>query len=156
MERKRFDTQPCPIARAVDLFGDWWIPLILREALYGATQFNEFQSRLGISRNILNQRLQRLLSEGILQRSGAKYELTSKGKGALQILAAMTAWSNQWVFAEDERPIELFDCRTGETLDPVMVDRRTGQPLDLAAVAMRPGPGFPASEEVRAWRFPAG
>ena len=95
MERTRFDDYPCPIARAANIFGDWWVPLLMREAMYGVETFNEFQDNLGISKNILNRRLSRLVDEGIFQKdlyqkpSRYRYILTEKGKEALSILAAM-------------------------------------------------------------------
>lgn len=163
MERKRFDQQPCPIARAADLFGDWWVPLILREALYGVDQFNEFAERLDISKNILQQRLQRLVEAGIFERQlycerpqRFRYRLTERGRSALQLLAAMAAWSNRWVFEEGQHPIELVDRRTGQVVEPVVTDARSGQPLQAEHLEMRPGPGFPSSPEIRAWRFGEG
>ena len=97
MERTRFDDYPCPIARAANIFGDWWVPLLMREAMYGVETFNEFQDNLGISKNILNRRLSRLVDEGIFQKdlyqkpSRYRYILTEKGKEALSILAANVA-----------------------------------------------------------------
>lgn len=153
MERKRFDKQPCPVARAVDLFGDWWIPMILREALYGVTQFNDFQRNLDISKNILHQRLQRMLVEGLMEKTGVHYRLTQKGSEAVNILAAMAAWSNRWVFDESSRPIHLVDRKNGGVLEPRVIDSKSGRPLETFDVAMQPGPGFPPDPDIRNWRF---
>ena len=62
------DREQCSIARTVELLGDWWTPLVLREAFYGVRRFAEFQESLGIARNILTQRLRRLEHEGLLER----------------------------------------------------------------------------------------
>lgn len=159
MERKRFDDQPCPIAQAANIFGDWWVPLLLREAMYGVETFSGFQENLGISRNILNQRLLRLIEAGIFEKvpspraDRARYLLTEKGRAALPILAALSAWSNDWVFDQRNYPIELRHKDTLEPVEPVVIDRRTGRPIDVEELVMSPGPGFPPSEEVRRWRF---
>jgi DNA-binding HxlR family transcriptional regulator len=158
VERKRFDQQPCPIARSVDLLGDWWIPLILREAMYGAEHFSVFQERLDISKNILTQRLERMLAEGLLERRlyqekppRSSYHLTDKGRSALKILAAMVSWADRWVFAAGEHPIELWDKGQGRRVIPTVVDSQTGQELKMEDLEIRPGPGFP--QEALAFRF---
>ena len=68
MRRTRFDDWPCPIARATDLIGDWWTPLIMREAFSGRRRFDEFQSALDAPRAVLTARLKRLCAEGMLER----------------------------------------------------------------------------------------
>ena len=159
MERKRFTKQPCPIAQATDIFGDWWVPMILRETLYGAETFSDFQSKLGISRNILNQRLKLLVSNGVFEKvlyqkpSRYRYKLTSKGKAALSIVAAMVQWSNDWVFQEGEEPISVVDRETQLPIRPAMIDLTTGKALKVDQMELRPGPGFPSCQEVRDWRF---
>lgn len=159
MERTRFDDYPCPIARAANIFGDWWVPLLLREAMYGVETFNEFQENLGISKNILNRRLSRLVDEGIFQKdlyqkpARYRYFLTEKGKEALSILAVMAAWSDSWVFNDQNYPIEIRDGKTGRRVRPKVVDGETGEPLEIESLILAPGPGFPDSNEARNWRF---
>ena len=68
MRRTSFRNWPCSLARAVDLLGDWWTPLVLREAFFGSRRFEEFQGALGIARNVLAERLKRLVDEGLLER----------------------------------------------------------------------------------------
>ncbi len=159
MERKRFEDQPCPVAQAVDVFGDWWVPMLLREAMYGVETFSEFQENLGISKNILNQRLKRLVELGVFEKVPYhnslrhRYLLTEKGWDSLSILAAMMAWSDRWVFHQGDYPIELRDRQTGRRVRPVLIDGETGAPLQLERLAMAPGPGFPGTEEIRRWRF---
>ena len=87
MSRKRFDAMPCSIARALDLVGDWWTLLIIREAFLGVRRFADFRDHLGIARNILSDRLQKLVDEGILSKQpkadaerGFEYRLTEKGR----------------------------------------------------------------------------
>src|SRR5437773_7836374 len=97
---KRTDTSgwPCTVARSVDVLGDHWNLLLIRQACLGMRRFDDFQSALGIGRNILTQRLTRLVDEGVLtrveyQQNPLRYEyrLTDKGRDAYPILAAIAA-----------------------------------------------------------------
>lgn len=151
MRRTRFDDWPCSIARTTDLLGDWWTPMVLREAFYGARRFDEFAERLGIGRNVLTARLKRLVEAGILrthryQERPARYEyrLTDKGRELFGVLAAMIRWGDDWLVTNDGPPVELVDRRTGKVIRPAVVDEATGEPLDPRNVVARPGPGFPA------------
>src|SRR4029450_13979353 len=87
MGRKRFDGMNCGIAQALEQFGDWWTLLIVRDAFFGARRFGDFETSLGIAKNILSDRLQRLVEHGIFSKtdvgeSGARFEyrLTEKGE----------------------------------------------------------------------------
>jgi DNA-binding HxlR family transcriptional regulator len=66
LRRTRFDHAPCPIARTTDLIGDWWTPILLRNALFGQKRFDEFQRSLGVPRASLARRLARLVDDGLL------------------------------------------------------------------------------------------
>src|SRR5262245_9959356 len=110
VRRTRFDDVACPIARATDLIGDWWTPLVMREAFYGRRRFDEFQTALEIPRAVLTARLKRLCDEGMLQRveyqqSPARYEyrLTDKGRAFWDVLAAMFRWGSDWMWPEGEQ-----------------------------------------------------
>ena len=150
MRRTRFDTWPCSIARTVDLVGDWWTPLVMREAFYGARRFEEFQQRLGLSRNVLTQRLDRLVDEDMLKRVPYQkhpvrheYRLTDKGLDFFTVLAAMIRWGDRWLSDPSGPPIELRDRETGLPIDLAVVDARTGRPIDIRQIVARPGPGLP-------------
>ena len=100
MKRTEFASWPCSIARSVDLMGDWWTPLVLREAFLGVRRFDDMQRSLGIGRNVLTQRLKRLVDEGMLKRiryqekpDRYEYVLTDKGRDFYPVLAAMIAWA---------------------------------------------------------------
>jgi DNA-binding HxlR family transcriptional regulator len=150
MRRTRFDTWPCSIARTVDLVGDWWTPLVMREAFYGARRFEQFQRRLGLSRNVLAQRLDRLTDEGMLRREPYQqhpirheYRLTDKGRDFFTVLAAMMRWGDRWL-ADPQGPTIVFrDRETGLPVEPEMVDARTGRPIDIRRIVPTPGPGLP-------------
>ncbi|QBI19069.1 transcriptional regulator [Egibacter rhizosphaerae] len=147
MRRTRFDDAPCPVARTTDLVGDWWTPLVLRECFYGVTRFDDFCRRLGIGRNVLTQRLGRLVDEGVLERQRYEerpprdeYLLTEKGRELFGVLAAMLAWGNAWLSSDGDL-VELVDRTTGRKVDPVLVDRTTGRRIDPDRLSMQPGPG---------------
>lgn len=153
MRRTKFDEWPCSIARTTDLIGDWWTPLVLREAFYGTRRFDDFVDRLGIGRNVLTARLKRLLDEGILrtepyQERPVRYEyrLTDKGRALFGVLAAMLRWGDDWLAGEAGPPMELIDRRTGDVVRPVVVDEATGERIDVRNVTVRTGPGFPHNQ----------
>jgi DNA-binding HxlR family transcriptional regulator len=150
MRRTRFDRWPCSIARTVDLAGDWWTPLVMREAFYGARRFDQFQQRLGLSRNVLAQRLARLVDEEMLERvpyqdrpARYEYQPTEKGRDFFTVLAAMIRWGDRWLAGPQGPPIELRNRETGEAVEPEVIDARTGQPLDIREIVAAPGPGLP-------------
>jgi DNA-binding HxlR family transcriptional regulator len=113
----------CPIARSLDVLGDWWSLLIIRDALLGRRRFGEFQKSLGLAKNILTTRLHTLVDQRILELAPAsdgsayqEYVLTAKGRGIFPILVALRQWSE----AFDEHPEEIAT---------IMVDRDNGRPV---------------------------
>ncbi len=147
MRRTRFDAEPCPIARTTDLIGDWWTPLVMREAFSGRRRFDEIQSALGIPRAVLTARLQRLCDEGMLdrvtyQQAPARYEyrLTDKGRAFWSVLAAMWRWGSDWLWPDgDGPPLVLRDRETGAVVDPLVVDEHTGRAVDVRNVRISRG-----------------
>ena len=138
MRRTRFADWDCSIARATDILGDWWTPLVVRSALLGVRRFDDFVEMLGIPRNVLTERLARLVDEGILtkvayQERPVRYEyrLTDKGVGLYPVIVALLEWGNEFLeWPDGVPPVHLVDRTTGERIDPVLVDGRTGEPLD--------------------------
>ena len=150
MKRTTFANWPCGIARTTDLMGDWWTPLIVREAMYGSTKFDEFERALRLSRNILTQRLNRLVEAGIFEKSAYQqrpvrheYRLTEQGWDLTNVLLVEFAWGNRWL-APLGAPVTLVDRDSGEPIDPVVVDRTTGRPIDARSIGAAVGPGFPS------------
>ncbi len=139
MRRTRFDDWPCPIARAADLIGDWWTPLVMREAFFGRRRFDEFQESLQAPRAVLTARLKRLCDEGMLERvayqqSPPRYEyrLTDKGREFWDVLAAMWRWGSDWLWPDGQQPpVVLKDRESGRVVRPVVVDEETGERLDV-------------------------
>jgi DNA-binding HxlR family transcriptional regulator len=148
VRRTRFDNEGCPIARATDLIGDWWTPLVLREAFNGRRRFDEFQHALDVPRAVLTARLKRLVDEGMMQRvayqqSPPRYEyrLTEKGRAFWDVLAAMFQWGSDWLWPEGERPAVVFkDRQTGRVVRPLLVDEDTGERLDVRRVRIGRNP----------------
>lgn len=105
----------CPVARTLDLVGDRWSLLIIRDAMDGARSFTDFQRRTGIARNILTDRLRRLVERGILDRQSAPsgrrqfYALTDAGRDLFTVIVAMRQWGEQHAFAPNEAHSVLVD-----------------------------------------------
>ena len=142
MRRTRFDDSPCPIARTTDLIGDWWTPIIMREAFLGRRRFDDFQEALSVSRGVLAQRLARLVEEGLLEKRlyqerpvRHEYALTEKGRDFYPVLAAMWRWGSDWLWEEGVGPpLEMYDKESGRPLRPRVVDENTGDPIDVRQV----------------------
>ena len=120
MKRTSLHDQPCSIARALDVAGEWWTPLILRDITYGVRRFREIQEDLGISANVLSDRLQALVAAGILQTSvyqhgpeRHEYQLTEKGADLLPALLALMRWGDKWAWGSAQGPVRVVHDRCG-------------------------------------------
>lgn len=138
MQRTRFHRWPCPVARSTDLLGDWWTPIIMRDAFFGSRRFEQFQQNLGISRATLNQRLKNLVAEGMLDKVPYQerplrheYHLTDKGRAFFDVLASLWRFGDDWLFRRGYGPVRMVDSETGAEIRPVVVDEATGKRLDL-------------------------
>lgn len=126
----------CPIPGAVELIGEKWAFLILRGAFNGLHHFEEFQAGLGIARNILSDRLSKMVAGGILERSpdaGDKrrviYSLTRKGEGLLPVVLALRQWGEEWGYGKMQ--IVLADRRDGKPVRKICVQAHDGRELKL-------------------------
>lgn len=141
---KTYDGQICSIARSLEIVGERWTLLILRDAIFaGVTRYGDFQHNLGISTNILKTRLASLVEAGLMTRDDAgDYRPTAMAQGLRPALIALTEWGDTW-FAPDGRPIDYLHEDCGE---PVQVETRCEQHGTVPAddVMVRPGPGMPA------------
>jgi DNA-binding HxlR family transcriptional regulator len=155
MRRKTFARMNCSIARALELIGEWWTVLILREAFLGTRRFRDFQQNLGIARNILSARLKKLVARGILERIATpaggrrfEYRLTSKGRAFFPVLMALMQWGDQWVAGCDRVPVRVVDRESGREIREINVLSGDGRLLGPSDVMMVPGPGAgPATRE---------
>jgi DNA-binding HxlR family transcriptional regulator len=129
----------CAIARTLDVVGEWWTLLIVRDALLGARRFDEFKAS-GIADNILAARLKRLTAEGILERRlyqshPARYEylLTEKGRALLPVVAALRAWGREWTLGPDARP-PIIHARCGHEVTTALVCPACGLPVEVGEI----------------------
>jgi DNA-binding HxlR family transcriptional regulator len=160
MQRTAFDKMPCPVARSLEEVGEWWSILILRDAFYGLTRFDQFAQSLGIAPNMLTRRLKGLCEAGLLERRlyqerppRYEYVLTDKGRDFRPVLWTLFAWGNRHLAPEGES-VRLIDLETGLSVDPIVVDGRTGRPLDQG-VRVVAGPAANEATRRRFQRRPA-
>jgi len=126
----------CPIPAAVELIGEKWAFLILRGAFNGLHHFEEFQAGLGIARNILSDRLAKLVAGGILERSPDPedrrrviYSLSAKGQGLLPVVLALRQWGEEWGYGKMD--IVLADRRDRKPVRRMSVQAHDGRELSL-------------------------
>ncbi|WWW34471.1 helix-turn-helix domain-containing protein [Stenotrophomonas rhizophila] len=130
----------CPVARALDLIGDRWSLLIVRDAFDGVHRFSDFQRSLGMSRSMLSQRLQALQASGVLVQQpaadGGRYQdyvLTAQGQALFPLVVALRQWGEAFLFAEDEPRSQLLTLADGQPLAPLLPQDREGRVLASAA-----------------------
>jgi len=150
MKRTSFSNWPCSIARTMDLVGDAWTPLVLREAFYGIRRFDEFQKELGVARNTLADRLRLLVGEGLLDKRPYQdeplrheYVLTEKGRDFFGVLAAMSRWGDRWLTQEAGAPVVFHHDACGHDTEAEVVCAECREPLRAEDTSMRMGPGYP-------------
>jgi DNA-binding HxlR family transcriptional regulator len=147
VERKSFAGMHCSVAQCLEVVGEWWSMLILRDAFLGVTRFDQFQERLGISRNILSQRLARLVDEGILDKLAYSehpprydYRLTAKGRDLWPLLTAMRQWGDKYA-APEGPPLQVLHKGCGKVTRAVMTCSVCGEQLNARDVQAVAGPG---------------
>jgi len=132
------------VARSLEVLGEWWTFLIIRDAFFGVRHFEGFQSSLGIARNVLSARLGKLVETGVLDRRPdpndgrrIEYRLTAKGKALLPIIVAIAQWGAEHMRCpSEELPYQFFDRRTGEPIPPVAVRSVAGEVLGLRDIGI--------------------
>lgn len=148
--KRNFADWPCSVARATQLLGDHWVPLIMRDAVQGVRRFDDFQRSLGVARNILSDRLDRLVEGGLLERKSyqdrpprSEYVLTEMGRDLFPVLASLAAWGDRWLDGGSGAPVALHDETRGHDMRASVVCAECGEPIRLADVEFRVGPGYP-------------
>jgi DNA-binding HxlR family transcriptional regulator len=137
-KRKSLQDDACPVARAVDLVGDRWSMLIIRDALDGIRRFGDFQRNLGVARNILSDRLSALVEQGLLSIQPAsdgsayqEYVLTAKGESLFPAIVALRQWGERHLFAPGEAHSTLIEKTSGKRVAAM-------QPRDHDGHVLRP------------------
>jgi DNA-binding HxlR family transcriptional regulator len=140
MQRTSFEAMNCSVAQCLEVIGEWWSMLIVRDAFLGVTRFDDFQARLGISRNILNQRLNGLVDHGVLERvryqehpPRSEYQLTDKGRDLWGVLTTMRQWGDRWAAPNGPR-VETVHTECGHVSHAVLVCSECGEALDARGV----------------------
>lgn len=137
MSPSAFSEMPCPVAHALDVLGERWSLLILRDALMGVRRFADFERGLGIAKNILSARLKSLVENGVLERRPSKsdareieYRLTDKGRDLVTVIVALAQWGARWEPARCPTP-RFFNRNTGAELAQLELRDSDGQPVRL-------------------------
>lgn len=150
---KSFAGMRCSIAGALELIGDRWAILLIRDLSLGLKRFDEFQSSTGIPAATLSARLKRLVECGLLEKARYsdhpprdEYRLTAKGRDLWTVTLALREWGDRWDATGHGSPtVETVDRTTGRQLKLSLVDAVTGQAVPLERATLRPGPGADAS-----------
>jgi DNA-binding HxlR family transcriptional regulator len=149
MQRTPLGGMSCSLARTLDIAGEWWTPMIVRDVWIGRTRFDEIQANLGLSRKVLADRLDTLVREGIVERRAYQdrplrheYVLTDKGEELMGALLALIAWGDRWTAKEEGPPVLLRHKGCGEIMSPRPVCSSCGEPLRGDEVRVEPGPGL--------------
>jgi DNA-binding HxlR family transcriptional regulator len=134
----------CSIGQTLEVVGEWWSLLIIRDAFLGVTRFDEFQERLGIARNVLNQRLSHLVDEGVFERVAYNehpprfdYVLTDQGRDLWPVVVALRQWGDRWR-APDGPPLQLVHRECGHITELVPVCAHCREPVgptDVSVIA---------------------
>ncbi|TWA74026.1 HxlR family transcriptional regulator [Azospirillum brasilense] len=126
----------CPVARSLDVIGDWWSLLIIRDAFDGVRRFSEFQTGLGIAKGMLATRLRDLTGRGILETAPAsdgsayrEYVLTEKGRGLFLVIVALRQWGEEHLYRPGEPHSSLVDAESGAPVARLELRARNGRPL---------------------------
>ncbi len=154
MRTSRFPKQICSIARTLEIVGEWWTLMIVREAFFGTRRFSHFESNLGIAKNVLADRLAKLVAAGVLQHFACEgrgnpgdYVLTERGRDLFPIIIGLMQWGDRWAYGQTRTPVRVLDRACGREIAPMRVVSADGDPLSLKDVVVVPGPG--ADELVR-------
>ena len=147
-----YDDQVCSIARALEVVGERWTLLVLRDAFSGVRRFEDFQRSLGIARNVLAARLGRLVDEGVLERvpyqqrpTRYEYRATAKGRELWPVVTHLLRWGDAH-YPEPEGAPRIVEHRgCGGRPDDHLLCDRCGEPLSYLNVTSRPGPGLTAA-----------
>ena len=151
---RTYEDQNCSIARALEVLGDRWTILVMRDAFMRVRRFEDFQRNLGIGRNILTRRLTRLVDEGVLERRPYQdhpprheYVLTAKGRDFFPVIAAIMRWGDTWLGDDAGPPVVLHHRSCDHDMQAEVVCSHCGEPLVLDDVRGRPG-SAPAAPRV--------
>lgn len=147
MQWSELAQQDCSLARTMSIIGDRWTILIIRDAFLGVKQFDEFQQRLGLSRAILTDRLNKLVDNFVLTKIAYRhmpvryeYQLTSKGEDLFPLILTMSQWGDRHMADGRGRPALLVHTRCHTVVDAQLVCPDCGEPVDSRSLTLFRGP----------------
>ncbi len=139
---KRFGNRICSVARTLEILGDRWIFLIIREAFFGVKYYEKFQTNLGIATNILSNRLKILVENGIFEKQKdkkdarrIKYRFTQRGIDIYSITLTLMQWGDRYLTDDKDPPLNLYHKSCGNRLDPVMCCAHCGEKISARDVS---------------------
>lgn len=148
MRQTSFAGFHCSLARSLDVMGDWWTPLIVRDLFLGLDRFDDLVADLGISRNLLTNRLAALVEHSIVARQRYsdrpprdRYLLTEAGRELMPILAALTAWGDRWATPPGGPPVLFRHRACGQSSTPQVACSHCREPIAAEELDVLPGPG---------------
>jgi DNA-binding HxlR family transcriptional regulator len=152
MRRSSFADMNCSIAQSLEILGEWWTLLIIRDAFLGVTRFEDFQQRLGIARNVLTARLETLVDAGVLERriydptrGRADYELTAMGRALWPVMTTLRQWGDKYLVGRGNEPVVTRHERCGSKAPAHLACDHCGEKLKPRDVRVLPGPGLDRS-----------
>jgi DNA-binding HxlR family transcriptional regulator len=142
--------QYCSIARTLGILGDRWTLLIIREAFSGVRRFDDFRKHLDVARNVLTDRLQRLVDAGVLVQQPyqdnpprSEYRLTEAGRDLQTVMIGLMQWGDRWLAGSKGAPLQLEHVGCGNITVAQLVCGHCAEPLDARNTRMVEGPGLP-------------
>lgn len=147
MTRKNISNYPCSVSRTLDVIGDQWSILIILASFRGIDTFSGLLKRLGISRNILTNRLENMVSKGILNKiptssTRSRYVLTPSGEELLPMLMTLMQWGDKWLADGNGEPLRVLDRENLAPIQKIGLISRSGKYLEADDVVFEDGPGF--------------
>ena len=152
MQRTQFGDMTCSIARTLDVIGEPWSPLVLRDVMVGINRFDQIQADLGISRKVLTERLKWLVDSGVLERREYsahppryEYVLTDKGTDLCDLLLVMVRFGDRWLAGPEGPPVLHRHRACGEISTAELRCTHCGEPMHADTIDVLPGPGMAAA-----------
>lgn len=147
MQRTNFGDMACSIARTLEVMGEPWTPLVIRDVFVGMNRFEQIQQDLGISRKVLTERLNHLVAHGVLERRPYdnrpryEYHLTQRGTELFDVLMVMVGWGDKWLAGEEGPPTLYRHHACGEVSHVDLRCSHCGQAMHAKDIDVLPGPG---------------